>query len=68
MTDAIIFIMIMCFMFGFLFGGMFGRHKHARAAYKQGLYDGKVGKLLNCDNWFDDVEDFRKLKKILKEE
>lgn len=67
MTDAIIFIIIMCFMFGFLFGGMFGLHRHARAAYKQGLYDGKVGKLLNWDNWFDDMEDFRKLEKILKE-
>lgn len=67
MTDEIIFIMIMCFMFGFLFGGMFGLHRHAKAAYKQGLYDGKVGRLLNCDNWFDDMEDFRKLEKILKE-
>ena len=67
MTDVIIFIMIMCFMFGFLIGSAFARQRHGKAAYKQGLYDGKVGKLLNWDNWFDDVEDFHRLEKILKE-
>ena len=60
--------MIMLFMFGFLFGGIFAQQRHAKVAYKQGLYDGKVGKLLNWDNWFDDMEDFRKLEKILKKE
>ena len=62
-VDAAIFVAIMFALFGFVIGSAVSRRRFGRLAYKQGLYDGKMKKLLHWCNWFDDVKDYEELNK-----
>lgn len=65
--EAVIFTSVMFGLMGFLIGNAMGRHRFGKLAYMQGLYDGKVKRLLNFANWFSDSDDYRRLHKFLEE-